>query len=44
MELAITVDAMEPFVQDTYILEGDSPLALERLKCALLIHLNIILP
>ena len=29
MELAMTVDAMEPFVKITYILEGDGPLALE---------------
>ena len=28
MELAITIDAMEPFVKTTYILEGDGPLAL----------------
>ena len=28
MELAITVDAMEPFVKATYVLEGDGPLAL----------------
>ena len=28
MELAITVDAMEPFVKATYALEGDGPLAL----------------
>ena len=26
MELAITVDAMEPFVKATYYLEGDGPL------------------
>ena len=28
MELAMTVDAMEPFVKATYLLEGDGPLAL----------------
>ena len=28
VELAVTVDAMEPFVRATYTLEGDSPLAL----------------
>ena len=28
MELAITVNAMEPFVKATYVLEGDGPLAL----------------
>ena len=28
MELAITVDSMEPFVKATYVLEGDGPLAL----------------
>ena len=28
MELATTVDAMEPFVNATYALEGDGPLAL----------------
>jgi hypothetical protein len=28
MELSITVDAMEPFVKTTYVLEGDGPLAL----------------
>ena len=28
MELAITMDPMEPFVKTTYILEGDGPLAL----------------
>ena len=28
MEFAITIDAMEPFVKTTYVLEGDGPLAL----------------
>ena len=28
MELAVTVDAMEPFVKTTYALEGDGPLVL----------------
>lgn len=28
MELSITVDAMEPFVKATYVLEGDGALAL----------------
>ena len=28
IELAITVNAMQPFVQTTYYLEGDGPLAL----------------
>ncbi len=28
MELAVTIDAMELFVKTTYVLEGDSPLAL----------------
>ena len=28
MELAVTIDAMQPFVKVTYILEGDGPLAL----------------
>ena len=28
MEIAIMVDAMQPFVQATYLLEGDGPLAL----------------
>ena len=29
MELAVTVDAGKPFVQATYVLEGDGPLALQ---------------
>ena len=28
MELAVTIDAMDPFVRATYLLEGDGPLAL----------------
>ena len=41
MELAITVDAMEPFVKATYALEGDGPLALVTYQRLSLLHSHI---
>ena len=41
MELAITVDAMEPFVRATYTLEGDGPLALVAYQRVSLLYSHI---
>ena len=33
IELAVTVDSMDPFVRATYYLEGDGPLSLSAYEC-----------
>ena len=33
IELAVTVDAMDPFVRATYKLEGDGPLSITAYEC-----------
>ena len=41
MELAATVDCMEPFVKATYNLEGDGFLALEVYECLSALYISI---
>ena len=41
MELSITVDAMDPFVKSTYILEGDGPLVLSAYEQISALHSHI---
>ena len=38
MELAITVDAMEPFAKATYALEGDGALAVTTYECVSMLY------